>query len=360
MHHFKEPRHWLRVAREVADRYVVAAARQESLPPLPQDAWLRVNRWERLSQKARLNQYPIASRRCREQFQLALTSSIREWAAYRDRLLQNQVPAAVPTLREIYAELRALPLEFESVELDWEHQEIVVLTPPITLEDVDLGSFEIRLRWSDLGEPQPYRVVSLAETGDDDVHHPHVQADTLCEGEGKVPISRALAEGRIGDFFLLVQQILHTYNSGSAYVPLSRWFNIECADCDDSVSREESRSCTICEHTVCGYCRRSCASCGDALCSSCADRCTSCDETFCRGCLSTCDSCSECCCRSCLCSETCPACLEESEENSHVPSEDASLNPSPATPTASETSPTQETSTIEVQPLCLGQADLPA
>ncbi|QDU05452.1 hypothetical protein V6x_51890 [Gimesia chilikensis] len=360
MHQDQESRHWFRVAREVAARYVEVASRQEGLPPLPQDAWLRVNRWERLYHKACLKQYPVASRRCRERFQLALTSAIREWATYRDGLLQNQVPAAVPSLREIDAELRALPSEFESVAIDWDENEIVVQTPPIVLEGIDLGSFEIRLRWSELGEPQPYRVVSLAETGHDDVHHPHVQADTLCEGEGKIPISRALSEGRIGDFFLLVRQILHTYNSGSAYVPLSRWYSLECADCGDSVSRNESHICSICEQTSCGYCRRGCARCGDALCSSCADRCESCSEIFCRSCLSTCASCSECCCHSCLCSETCPACLEESEEDSYAPSEDSSLNASPAASSATEASPAQETSAIEIQPACLGQVDLPA
>ncbi len=360
MHQFKESRLWLRVSREIVAQYAKTASRQERLPSLPQDAWLRVNRWERLYRKACLKQYPVASRRCREQFQRALTSALREWSAYRDALLPVPVPAAIPTLREIYADLNSLHSEFETVAIDWDEREIVVQTPPIVLEGIDLGGFEIRLRWSELGEPQPYRVVSLAETGDDDVHHPHVQADALCEGEGKVPISRTLAEGRIGDFFLLVQQILHTYNSGSAYVPLSRWFSLECADCGDSVSREESSSCTICEQTTCGYCQRGCARCGDALCSSCADRCTACDEIFCRNCLSTCDACSECCCHSCLRSETCPACLEESEENSHAPSEDSSTNPPPAASSASEASPTQEASPVEIQPVCLGQADLSA
>lgn len=360
MHQDQESRHWLRVAREVAARYVEVASRQERLPPLPQDPWLRVNRWERLYHKASLKHYPVASRRCRERFKLALTSAIREWATYRDGLLQYQVSSTVPSLREIDAELHALSSEFEAVGIDWDEREIVVQTPSIVLEGIDLGSFEIRLRWSELGEPQPYRVVSLAETGDDDVHHPHVQADALCEGEGKVPISRALSEGRIGDFFLLIQQILHTYNSGSAYVPLSRWYSLECADCGDSVSREESHTCSICEQTTCGFCRRGCALCGDALCSSCADRCESCNEIFCRSCLSTCASCSECCCHSCLCSETCPACIEESEEDHHAPSEDSSLNPSSAASSASEASPAQETSPVEIQPICLGQADLPA
>ncbi|MEQ9070264.1 MAG: hypothetical protein RLO18_26255, partial [Gimesia chilikensis] len=227
-------------------------------------------------------------------------------------------------------------------------EEVVVLTQSVRLEHIDLGAFEIRLRWSEIGEAQPYRIISLAQTGEDDVHHPHVQEEALCEGEGKVPLHRALATGRLCDFFLLVQQVLKTYNPGSAYVPLSRWFSVSCADCGDAVSREESRSCSVCEHDVCGDCRRNCTSCGTTLCSSCVDTCVACGDRFCRDCLSTCDSCSECCCRPCLSSETCPACLKESEEDSHAPSENTSLNTSPDSSLKAETPAAQETASVEI------------
>lgn len=339
---------WLRAAMKIAAQYRENAARLHSLKSLPTFAWDRVERWERLYQKASRYQYQAAMRICRERLQQSFDYLFRECSTFRDELIQSSQHEPAPSLNTLYAELCALPNEFESVEIDWDEQEIVVLTQSVVLENIDLGTFEIRFRWSALSDSQPYRIISMAQTGEDDVHHPHVQADTLCEGEGKIPLKRALTEGRLCDFFLLIQQVLQTYNSGSAYVSLCRWFNVVCADCGDSVSREDVCSCTVCEHSICDCCLHRCSNCGEILCASCTDKCNSCDETYCRDCLSTCDTCCECFCRSCLCSEICPACLEESEEEDHAPSEDSSIDSSPVAPTATETSASQEAAFIEV------------
>lgn len=351
---------WIRVAAKIREQYQSQATGFPNVNSPPVDQWTRVMRLSRLLTKAEQHQYPAAFQRCLEQLKQTHARLIHELSTGHSELTAIKQPTAIPSLRELAAELISLPQEFDETSIDWSAQEIVVRTPAVILSDVNLGEFEIRFRWSELGDSQPYRIISLSQTGDDDVHHPHVQEETLCEGEGKIPINQALADGRLGDFFLLVQQILQTYNPGSAYVPLDRWWNSSCADCDDSMSHDESRPCSICEHQICEYCRRNCTACGDHLCSSCADTCETCDDTFCRDCLANCESCGECCCQPCLSDQTCSSCLEESMEKEDATSENPTPDTTPAAASTSETSEAAQTSATAVQPVCLGQANLPA
>ena len=360
MNQSQSRRLWIRAAAKIREQYLSHATVFPNVNSPPVDQWTRVMRLARLLLKAQQHHCPTAFQRCLEQYKQSVARMSHELTACYNELTNIKRPPVIPSLRDLTDELSSLPDEFEDTRIDWSEQEIVVRTPPVILREVNLGEFEIRLRWSELGDPQPYRVISLSQTGTDDVHHPHVQGDTLCEGEGKIPITQALAEGRLGDFFLLVQQILQTYNSGSAYVPLDRWWNSTCADCDDSMSQEESRPCSICEHQICEYCRRNCTACGDHLCSSCADTCETCHDTFCRSCLANCESCGECYCRPCLSDKTCSHCLEESMENEYALPEESPHDAPPAAATPSETPEAAQTSTAPVQPVCLGQADLPA
>ena len=66
--------------------------------------------------------------------------------------------------------------------------------------------------------------------GDEEVTHLHVHDRTLCEEDGRVPIRSALRQGRLCDFFLLVQQVLQTDNAGSAFVRLEDWDSKSCAN----------------------------------------------------------------------------------------------------------------------------------
>ena len=104
------------------------------------------------------------------------------------------------------------------MEIDFEEHEIAVTTEPITLEGIFLGPFEIRLDWERLGNSLPYRIKALdphPAAANEDVTHPHVQNEQLCEGDGRVGHPQRLREGRLGDFFLLVAQVLRTYGKGS-------------------------------------------------------------------------------------------------------------------------------------------------
>ena len=156
-----------------------------------------------------------------------------------------------------------------------------VTTDRIVLEDIYLGPLQIRLDWQRLGlSSQPYRVVALdphPAAKSDDITHPHVQDEQLCEGEGRSAIRAALAECRLHDFFLLVSQVLHTYGQGSAYVELDDWDGVPCEECGASLDEDDRYCCQRCEATLCGGCSVSCQDCGDSYCSGCIGQCAACD-----------------------------------------------------------------------------------
>jgi hypothetical protein len=229
--------------------------------------------------------------------------------------LRSEQSPEVPQLRLLYEEIAAADAEFDGVKLDT--GEISVTTGPITLDDIELGRFKIRLHLKLLGADTPYTIqaldpnpaVSCSETT-----HPHVSGERLCPGEGRAAINAALAEGRIGDFFLIVDRILHTYAVGSAYVELDQWYGIRCHDCDSTVDEEDASSCTNCAARVCGDCLVGCGGCGEGYCSGCIDRCYRCEEYSCSGCLTTCVRCRHAVCGACCEEELCETCREELED----------------------------------------------
>src|SRR5690606_3706651 len=106
------------------------------------------------------------------------------------------------------------------IQFDPKWSRVTVVTDDIQLEGIPLGPFKIKLDWSRLGDSQPYEVIAVEAnpaSSSDDVTHPHVQDNRLCEGDGRQALQKALAQGRLFDFFVLVRQILTTYNPSSAY-----------------------------------------------------------------------------------------------------------------------------------------------
>jgi hypothetical protein len=180
--------------------------------------------------------------------------------------------------------------------------------------------------------------------------HPHVQGNQLCEGDGRAPIRQALAEGRLFDFFLLVRQVLQTYNAGSAYVCLTEWHGIECRDCGRLMTEDERDHCTECGAEVCYDCSILCRDCDRSFCSDCAPRCPGCEETFCASCRSRCAGCGDLFCEECLTDDRCSSCRKTHEEETEnadgqTPEAPSSQTPSPNPP---------------VQPVRLGEAVVPA
>ena len=109
-----------------------------------------------------------------------------------------------------------------------------------------------------------------------------MRSETLCEGDGTLPIKRALEEGRLGDFFQIVSRILETYNPGSAYVDLESWDGTSCVACGYSMSRDEGTRCSISGDDVCDECSVFCPDCENDFSPDYTDRCNRCGEDYCQ------------------------------------------------------------------------------
>jgi hypothetical protein len=271
---------------------------------VPEYDWARLQQLRRQIERAESRGWLRAARELASRMSYALEShqSGMQSAA---RAMKTRLQAGKPPApSDIYRDIVALKDEFQEVAFDWDEHEIIASTDSISLEGIELGAFQIRLDWRQIGHVgQPYRVVALdpnPASSNDEVTHPHVQAENVCEGDGRLAIAAALVGGRIYDFFMLVSQILHTYGEGRAYVELSRWEGINCKDCGNSVSRDDCYRCSCCDEPMCDNCLARCGGCDSDFCAECMGACGICNESYCRGCLSTCRVCRKSVCEHCL------------------------------------------------------------
>ena len=289
------------------------------LSPPPTADWRQCERlWHRL-QRARQRGWHLAANR----IQRDLTISIqRLQSELTDRLSQCRKPSNDPpvaSLADIQADLLALQEEFEQVTFSRRDRTLTVTTEPLELEEVYLGPFKIRLEWGKLSTEcfQPYQVIAVdpnPAVSNEGVTHPHVQNEAVCEGDGRQPIQRALEQGRLLDFFLIVANLLRTYNDSSPYVSLSDWYGVACTDCGTNVCDDERWICERCGVSVCGDCYVGCCNCDRIYCSACVTCCPACDESHCRSCAKECADCQATLCISChQDNERCPDCHEAKE-----------------------------------------------
>ena len=242
-----------------------------------------------------------------------------------------QTPAKVPIAspREILRDLLALHDEFPVVTWEPKPSLLSVTTESITLEGLYLGPFRIELDLRQLA-PHPYYLVIAEEPQscgrNTDVTHPHVEGDRLCEGEGTMLLRAAMRSGRVLDFFHIVNNLLHTYNSASPYVAISEWGGVVCSECDWSMGEDEVRWCERCDVNLCSECSRCCADCSETLCTNCSRSCHGCDDDLCRGCAKECNDCHEMFCSSCLQDdERCRSCHDEFQEQAEAAATEAAL-----------------------------------
>ena len=258
-----------------------------------------------------------------------------------DALRRNsRITTAIPSLREILADLAQIDDEFGELKYDGKEPALSVVTEPIELEGVYLGEFEIKLPLNLLGRPgrgPVYEVIALdphPAVGSDGVTHPHVQDDTLCAGDAGAAIDTALSTGRLCDFFLLVRSVLAHYNADSPYVTLERWEGVPCADCGYTVNEDDSFFCHLCDCTLCEGCASSCYVCEETTCGGCLRKCPVCeDAAVCESCFRVCPECGNELCRLCLEEDQCP-CRNEEEED--VREEAGEVPGSGEQPTASD------------------------
>jgi hypothetical protein len=211
------------------------------------------------------------------------------------------------SVREIYLDLEQLLDEFDEVKISLKENQISVTTESIVLVDehndvsVSLGRFEIVFNAISMHTPC-YRIRALTPnpaSSNEEITHPHVNSGRLCEGDATGGIRSALLEGRVLDFFTLVNQVLGTYGSDSPYVSLVNWNAVCCNDCGDM--SDDTSTCHSCGEYCCSECSRGCNSCGDYFCSNCV--------TDCAG-----SNCYEVVCNSCIDDDLCPCCKEEADE----------------------------------------------
>jgi hypothetical protein len=283
---------------------------------LPCPAWERATSLSRQIRRAKGRGWHLAADDLQGDLAYALARIRAELGFLEEQLKtsSNQVVSA----SEIYADLKALGNEFKDWSFDLGHRSLAVTTEPIELQGIYLGPFEIRLQWTKAAPS--YKVTALdphPTSIREEVTHPHVRDEELCEGEGREPICRALAEGRLLDFFLLVRSILRSYNCESPFVALEDWFAQSCIDCETLISGDDSCSCLQCESVLCDECQVACSECGDSFCSGCVSTCSSCHSQYCQRCLKRCDDCRAPHCAGCLNDEErCPSCREQSCQDS--------------------------------------------
>jgi hypothetical protein len=284
--------------------HLLGTDRANRLQDLPYDVWQQCCRIAARLRFAQSRNWQVAAQSLTDDLHFTTGCLVRELNRYREQLPPRRTPKCVASASEIAADLAALEQEFDEVELDLKERTVSVLTTPIVLEDVHLGPFRIVLSWEQIGSRCSYKLIAEEPNtahGVDDVTHPHVRDMTLCEGEGKAAIRAALSGGRLLDFFVLVRQILETYNSASAHVALSQWEGYSCKDCGSSMSREDSLTCERCDDYVCSDCSCSCNRCGRYVCNDCTATCAGCDNSFCKACITVeagtsrlvCDKCLE-------------------------------------------------------------------
>ena len=227
----------------------------------------------------------------------------------------------IPTLSALVEDLKQLEQELGKIEFDKAAKTISLVTRPITLDDVYLGPFKIQLelkKLSELYKDSPYRCIALdphPAATNEEVTHPHVSSEKLCEGEGSVAIRAALEQARLCDFFTLVNSVLNTYSPDSPYIALEDWDDSEsCYDCGYRIDRDNAYYCDHCGNMYCEDCSTCCQSCEEIVCMGCAGKCEICEELICSRCVRKCIECGIHCCKSCLENGLCPNCKQESED----------------------------------------------
>jgi len=306
----------LRTALRIHDRLTESEPEPLSVAMLHATANLCLNLGRRI-QKAEARGWNAAPQCLRCELETSL-DQLRDCVVDVRRWLAPAPPSLVMPVPHIYSDLLALQQEFDDVKIDLHRLKITCRTSPVELEDVYLGPFDIVLYLDGLGSSDTYEVVAIdpfPAASNDNVTHPHVDGDRLCEGEARASIKNALWQARLFDFFLIVRQTLQTYNPESAYVELGQWNGQRCEDCDGF--SEDMFTCERCAASVCGDCTSDCVGCGSIACSACKTSCAACHDPSCSKCLTPCDTCKDSICQECSNNGQCPEC-ERKERASEV------------------------------------------
>ena len=259
--------------------------------------------------------YPAA-----EKIRSRISRNLTDFSHHLEQLknILNTDDIKLPKLGDIVAELLQIEQEFGELIFDLKARTISVITESIVLDEISFGPFEIRLFLNDIEKlttESPYKIIAIEPNpagSDCNVTHPHVSYEKLCEGDGFIPIRKAIQQGRLCDFFTIIVQILQTYNPDSPYVSLDDWEGISCYDCGYTAAGDECYFCEDCEHDYCSSCSTYCQICDTTICMGCSVTCPECDQPVCHSCTAKCKECEEIFCERCLTEEgLCNDCEEQ-------------------------------------------------
>lgn len=312
---------------------------------LPTSCWDSCAELVSKSLRAEMRGWHLAAEQLRRDLGYSIPNLQSELNALASKLPRVTTSKTMTRIGDIYADLLVLVIEFNQTDYDVRGRWISVTTEPITLQGIYLGPFDISLDLRRAGDNCAYRVIAQdphPPESRDNVTHPHVMDERLCEGDSRHAIRHALAQGRLLDFFNLVANGLRSYNPESPFVALEVWYGGTCSDCGAVVDEDDCYVCRKCEETICGNCECGCSRCGASCCSQCITVCEVCDDNYCRGCLSPCKQCR---------ASVCSSCLEEDERCSGCHEKEL-REQNPIT--------TQASIGAEVQPHGMGQAAVPA
>ena len=340
----------LRWASVIYDHYHPVRPMQATVA-LPSPAWQRCELLSRRLRRVSERGWRLAAARLQRELRELLHRLVMDLTAIECQFEPHPQERLAASVQDIHADVKALQQEFDEVLLDRRQDTISVRTEPIELDGVYLGNFEIQLALQELTTDgsRRYRVIATdphPAAINESVTHPHVQDETVCEGDGRGPITQALSDGRLFDFFVIVANLLRTYNSGSPYVSLEDWHGVECSDCGATMAADDRWSCEKCQAEICDGCSARCSHCDSMCCVGCVRCCPGCDEHHCCECLNACSKCE---------SDSCPACLDENELCPDCQDQDMETNDDELA--ACEIDPGADAS---VQPHRLGETVVPA
>jgi hypothetical protein len=211
---------------------------------------------------------------------------------------------------DLLAELVALRRVFAGVRCNRRKRILSTQTNEILADNLELGRFEIRLSWEQIGSADAYRVVALEPNtarANRLVTHPHVYDERLCEGSAAPLVQEALIAGHLCDFFSIVSRLLANYSPGCCYVEPQDWHSPACVDCAEII-RLGRAHCRSCGEMLCAHCGSNCPWCETLACFQCAHACAVCKRRFCWDCLQFCLFCDQAVCSSCRVGSTCLTC----------------------------------------------------
>jgi hypothetical protein len=341
-------RNLLRVAHDIHEAFVGVAS-QPAAVTIPEYTWNELLRLNRMAELARERRFSAAANEIGSQM-IVTMQSLAERLRYAcaEYSLTQYRATCVMSVHDVYRDLCSLQDEFDDVWIDGADRTITVRTEPIVLDELNLGPFDILLHWSQSRRDSTYEVLAVNPVTcvqDDSVTHPHVRDNCLCSGDGKAPIARALQEGRLLEFFILVRQVLMTYSPASAYQQIREWFDEDetCSDCGCCLDEDSSYSCDRCGSATCGDCNDTGHVCDGMYCRQCTDACSECDEYVCGACSEE---------NADRNGRRCRDCIEAENDSETTPTEETHVPPTPEEETQTEETPAD----TEVPARCVVEA----